>query len=185
MDRELEALVSRARAGDRAAFGALYERLAPKIYAFFVYKLRGDTTTAEDLTEDVFLRALRALEEYEARGLPFTAWLYRVAQNRLIDHIRWQQRRPRLLLDAAEQTPDSFAQRALGSVLDRAELIAALASLPRDQRRVVCLRFLHALSLAETAAAMARGEESVRKLQRRALVALRRWLEGAALRAAG
>ena len=185
MDVELDPLVARARAGDRSAFGELYERLAPKIYAFFVYKLRGDTSTAEDLTEDVFLSTLRALQEYEARGLPFTSWLYRVAQNRLIDHVRWQQRRPRTSLEAAEQTLDAFAQQALGSVLDRAELVAALRRLPPDQRRVIVLRFLHSLSLAETAAALDRREESVRKLQRRALDALRRSLRAAGLKAAG
>lgn len=176
MQDDLDHAVGRAIRGDRGAFAELYERLAPKIYSYFYYQLHGQSATAEDLTEDVFLNVLRGLDDYTERGLPFSAWLYRVARNRLVDYYRAQRRRPQVPLDGAGDPVDHEPARELERILDRQELVAALRQLTPDQREVIVLRFLQRLSIQETARSLDRSEETVRKLQRRALDSLRRLL---------
>ena len=175
-EAELQQTVERAKAGDRDAFGRLYEQLAPRVYNYFYHHLGGQTTTAEDLAEDVFLNVLRRLDTYTARGLPFSAWIFRVAHNRLVDYFRAQQRRPQLPLDNAGETSDFAPERELQRVVDRETLVAALDRLTPTQRSVIVLRFLQHLSLGETAQALDKTEDGVKKLQQRALDSLRRSL---------
>src|SRR5688572_28570759 len=85
---EVQDLVERAQGGDGGAFGELYERFSPEIQRYLLRQVRGHREAAEDLTEEVFVKALRRLGGYQARGLPFAAWLYRIARNHLIDHVR-------------------------------------------------------------------------------------------------
>jgi len=176
MQNDLDRVVTHASKGDRVAFAELYEQLAPRIYSYFYHHLRGHAATAEDLTEDVFLNVLRGLEEYSQRGLPFSAWIYRVAHNRLVDHFRVQARRPQVSLEGAGDPADLEPMRHLDQVLDRQELVAALDRLTPDQREVIVLRFLQRLSIQDAARALDRSEETVRKLQRRALDSLRRMM---------
>ena len=175
-EEELGRLVELAKAGDRAAFGRLYQQLAPKVYSYFYHHLGGQSALAEDLAEDVFLNVLRRLETYTPCGLPFSAWMFRVAHNRLVDHFRSQQRRPQVPLDSAGEAADLLPERELQRVVDRQTLMAALDRLTPSQRNVVVLRFLQHMSLAETALALGRTEDGVKKLQQRALDSLRRSL---------
>jgi RNA polymerase sigma-70 factor (ECF subfamily) len=178
-EEELGRLVELAKGGDRQAFGLLYQHLAPKVYSYFYHHLGGQSALAEDLAEDVFLNVLRRLDSYTACGLPFSAWIFRVAHNRLVDHFRAQQRRPQVPLDSAGEATDLLPERELQRVVDRQTLMAALDKLTPSQRNVVVLRFLQHLSLAETALALGRTEDGVKKLQQRALDALRRSLSAA------
>lgn len=173
---ELALIVQQAQAGDKEAFGKLYEQLAPKIFNYFFHHLGGQTTVAEDLAEDVFLNVLRRLDGYTACGLPFSAWIFRVAHNRLMDYYRAQQRRPQLPLESAGQAADQSPERELQRVLDRQTLTDAMDQLTPSQRNVIVLRFLQHLSLAETALALEKSEDGVKKLQQRALDSLRRSL---------
>jgi RNA polymerase sigma-70 factor (ECF subfamily) len=173
---ELQQMVEQAKAGDREAFGRLYEQLAPKVYSYFYHHLGGQTTTAEDLAEDVFLNVLRRLDTYTACGLPFSAWIFRVAHNRLVDYFRAQQRRPQVPLDSAGEAADFLPERELQRVVDRETLMNALDRLTPAQRGVIVLRFLQHLSLGETALALDKTEDGVKKLQQRALDSLRRSL---------
>jgi len=173
-EEELGGLVELAKAGDREAFGLLYQHLAPKVYSYFYHHLAGQSALAEDLAEDVFLNVLRRLESYTDHGLPFSAWIFRVAHNRLVDHFRSQQRRPQVPLDSAGEAADLLPERELQRVVDRQTLMAALDKLTPSQRNVIVLRFLQHLSLSETAAALDRTEDGVKKLQQRALDSLRR-----------
>jgi RNA polymerase sigma-70 factor (ECF subfamily) len=171
-------LVARAQAGDRAAIGLLYEQHRGRVYQFFLKRVQGRTQSAEDLTSEVFVRALQRLEGYECRGLPFSAWLFRIAQNLLVDHIRRQPREPSLVLEACQQHPAPLGERWLDRAADRCDLARALRRLTREQRRVLELRFVRGLSVAETTALVGRSEEAVKKLQARGLARLRVALRG-------
>lgn len=168
-------LIARAIAGDRAAFGDLYAHYLPVIYRYVFYRV-ADVHEAEDLTETVFVKAWEALDRYRSTEAPFTAWLYRIAHNLLVDRHRTRKSVEAL----AEQMPDLTPGADPASHTDRREqaaaLAEALAQLEAAQQEVLTLRFVSNLSHAETAQVMGRSEGAVRVLQHRALAALRRLL---------
>ncbi|MCC6174690.1 MAG: sigma-70 family RNA polymerase sigma factor [Chloroflexi bacterium] len=170
------ALVVRAQAGDSAAFAALYEEYAPLIYRFLRRRVDGADEVVEDLTEDVFVKVYEKLDRYVERGLPFSAWLYRIAHNHLVDYLRSRPRYAASSLDDVAEIAERHTTSAFGRVLDRQALAPAMARLTAEQRQAVQLRFLEGMSVAEAAAAMSRSEEAVKKLQARALANLRRSL---------
>lgn len=185
-DRERD-LVARA-AADPAAFGELYDFYLPRIYGF-VFRRMGDRTFAEDLTATTFERALAALRGGTFRNESFGGWLYRVAANAVVDHVRRQRRSVRIVADRTasdESGPDSGngelgddrALAALAASLDRLELRRALLLLPEPQRRLLVLRFLDDLTTDELCAVLGctRGALAVRL--HRALRALRSALNG-------
>ena len=176
MDEEsLDRLVANAKRGDTDAFGRIFDEYAGPIYRFIASRV-SHPSDAEDLTQLVFVKALEALPRYEARGIPFGGWLFRLARNAIIDQIRT--RRDHLSLVAAttreseEASPEAMA--SLRDDLDR--VAAALQELTDDQREVIELRFFAGLSVAEAAEAMGRQEGTIRGLQFRAVGALRRSL---------
>ncbi len=181
MDSEMQALVQRVRGGDREAFGAIYEALAPKVYRYLYHHTNGHASLAEDLAEDVFVKVLEKLDRYEDRGLPFAAWVYRVAHNRLVDHYRAQPKQGSVSIEACYDLAEQGAERSLEQTLAQGELSKALRQLTEDQRRVVVLRFLQGLNILETAQAIGKSEDAVKKLQARGLMALRRALGPPAL----
>lgn len=170
------ALVTRAQQGDPTAFATLYEAYSPLVFRFLRRRVEGSDEVVEDLTEDVFLKVYEKLDRYVERGLPFTAWLYRIAHNHLVDYIRQRPRYNAHSLDEVAEVAERSAPSAFGQVLDQQALEPALARLTPEQRRAVELRFLEGLSVAETSNAMGRSEEAVKKLQARALANLRRHL---------
>jgi RNA polymerase sigma-70 factor (ECF subfamily) len=174
--QEAAALVALAQQGDQQAFATLYEHYRPLVYRFLRRRLDGADEAVEDLTEDVFVKLYEKLDRYVERGLPFTAWLYRIAHNQLVDYLRTLPRLSSQPLEAVADVPESQTSSEYRSVLDRQTLEPALARLTAEQRQAVELRFLQGLSVAETAATMGRSEEAVKKLQARALVNLRRAL---------
>jgi RNA polymerase sigma-70 factor, ECF subfamily len=171
-DDEIQKLVQRAQSGDGAAFAALYDVFAPRLFRYF--RFRSSTTeAAEDLTQRVFLKMIEQLPTYKSRGIPFAAWLFRVARNAWIDEDRTNH--PSLPLEAIAESPsDASGPEALAAAsLDSDALHKAVAALPPDQREVIAGRFFAGLTPRETAALMGRSEGSVRVLQHRALAALR------------
>ena len=169
-------LVALAQQGDQQAFATLYETYRPLVYRFLRRRLDGSDEIVEDLTEDVFVKLYEKLDRYVERGLPFTAWLYRIAHNQLVDFVRTLPRHQGKSLDVVVDVAETQATSEYSSVLDRETLAPALARLTDEQRQAVELRFLQGMSVAETAATMGRSEEAVKKLQARALVNLRRAL---------
>ena len=175
-DRDLVAAAGR---GDAAAFGQLYERHMPAVYRFLRLQL-GDVHLAEDLTQDVFVNAYRAIGRLRWRG-DLRPCLVRCARNRLANHFRDAARRPAAPpaamtpLDLGEP-PSSAAARALASADARLELAhaVALGGLTAAQREVLALRFGAELDVAETARAMGRSQSAVKQLQAAALAAFRR-----------
>lgn len=173
---DVQGLVQRAQANDRAAFGELYELYCPKIYSYLAYHLNGRSEAAEDLTEEVFMKALQNLGSFQFREVPFSSWLYRIAHNHLIDHIRSIKKHQSVALDDAEHL--LFERDKLDARLDRQTLLVALAKITADQRQVVLLRIVQGMSILETARAVGKSEDSVKQLQSRGLKALKRVLDG-------
>ena len=178
--KEAAALVARAQQGDQVAFATLYAYYRPLVYRFLRRRLDGADEVVEDLTEDVFVKLYEKLDRYVERGLPFAAWLYRIAHNRLVDYVRTLPRHSAQSLDVVADVAEHQTGAEYRSVLDRETLEPALARLTAEQRKAVELRFLQGMSVAETAATMGRSEEAVKKLQARALANLRRSLTEAA-----
>ena len=172
-DEAIERLVDAARAGAPEAFGSLFDRYHGPVYRYVAARV-GRPSDAEDLAQLVFVKALEAIPRYESRGVPFGGWLFRLARNVVIDHVRT--RRDHTTLDLATERPsgddgpDELA--ALRQELD--SVAAALRRLTPDQREAIELRFFAGLSAREAAVAMDRQEGTVRGLQFRAIAALRR-----------
>jgi len=174
-DDDIETLVERARRGDTAAVGALYDVFAPRVYRFFRFRVSADAP-AEDLMQRVFLKMVEQLPKYEPRGVPFAAWLFRVARNTWIDEGRSYH--ATVPLEAIEGEPAGIGdpETMLEALLDGELIRTAVAALPDDQREVIACRFFAGLTPRETAELMGRSEGSVRVLQHRALAGLRRRL---------
>ena len=174
-DEALDRLVAEAKAGDREAFGRIFDAYAAPVHRFIASRVNRPSD-AEDLTQLVFVKALEALPRYEARGIPFGGWLFRLARNAIIDQIRTQKDHLPLLAAVTRETdeagPDQRA--ALHEDLDR--VADALHELTDDQREVIELRFFAGLSTAEAAMVMGRQEGTIRGLQFRAIESLRKTL---------
>ena len=174
-DATIARLVAQARQGDLQAFGTIFDHYHAAVYRFVVSRV-GRPSDAEDLTQLVFVKALEALPRYSARGVPFGGWLFRLARNTVIDHVRT--RREHVELEAAsERAADVAGPEAVAVLRDDMDAVArALEQLTEDQREVIALRFFAGLSAKEAAEAMGRQEGTIRGLQFRAIGALRRSL---------
>jgi RNA polymerase sigma-70 factor, ECF subfamily len=172
------ALVDRAVADrDPTAFGELYDLFVDRVYRYLYFRT-GQQAEAEDLTEQVFLKAWEAIGRYRWQGRPFVAWLYRLAHNVHIDHVRKQRPTTSLTDDTRPiDLPSDAATTELARRLD-ADLIAhALAELTPEQQRVIVLKFIEGLGNEQIACVMDKREGAIRALQMRALLSLRRVLE--------
>jgi len=162
---------------DPARFAELYENNFERVYAYVVRRL-GDRSETEDLTSEVFHHALANLQRFEWRGIPFAAWLFRIAANLIAD--RWQQSNREHLVDDPEQIESAPAGgMEFEEVERRATLFRLVDKLPVEQRRVVVLRFVEQKSIKEVAQEIRKTEGAVKQLQFRALSSLRTRLEGA------
>jgi RNA polymerase sigma-70 factor (ECF subfamily) len=169
------ALVERARRGDAEAFGKLYELHLERIFRYVYYRV-GTASEAEDLTEHVFLKAWEAVGRYESRGMPFAAWLYRMAHNAVVD--RYRANRPTTPIDETfdlEDEKQSPTDAVMASV-DREELRQAIRRLNHDQQQVVVMRFVEGMSHAEVGQILGKSEGAVRVIQHRALQAMGKYL---------
>ena len=170
-----ESLVAKAKRRDAAAFAQLYEAYFERIYRYFVVRV-GNTWEAEDLTEQVFLRALESIENYEWRGVSFGAWLFRIAHNLIVDSLRRKSNGTEPLL-AAETIPgDDDLEEIVDLNLRIEQVLEVLPLLTNDQRQVIGLRFGAGLPIAESARVMGKSEGAIKALQYNALAALRRLL---------
>jgi RNA polymerase sigma-70 factor (ECF subfamily) len=181
LDPEVVALVERAQAGDAQAFAAIYDRYVDQTFAY-VYRRVGHRQVAEDLVGDVFLRAYRRLSSFEWQGVDLGAWIMTIARNRVHDHFksarfRMERSTDEVRDDPTPTGPDDPERVAVAKDLTRA-LGAALSRLKDEHREVIELRFVHDLSVAETATVMHRTVGATKALQYRALRALANEVEG-------
>ena len=174
-DAAIERLVAEARNGESRAFGLIFDHYHDSIYRFIASRVQRPSD-AEDLTQLVFVKALEALPRYESRGVPFGGWLFRLARNAVIDHVRTRHEHSELdaLIESAhgDAGPDEIA--VIRQELDAVG--AALAGLTDEQKEAIALRFFAGLSAREAAEAMGKQEGTVRGLQFRAIAAMRRQL---------
>jgi RNA polymerase sigma-70 factor (ECF subfamily) len=175
---EIPALLARARALDGDAWSQIYDQFYPRIFAFVLTRVR-DRMLAEDLAADVFVNALRAIDTYEERGLGLAAWLFRIANNRLIDHYRQSGKRDTESLDEMDETGQRYPDGATtsgGLNLEGLDLQAAMLLLSPEQRQVVHLRFIEGLTSQQVAGVMKKTTAAVKIMQHRALKTLQKVL---------
>jgi RNA polymerase sigma-70 factor, ECF subfamily len=158
-------LIEAARV-DPARFVEVYDRYVDRVYAY-VSRRAGSRVVAEDITSEVFQQALANLPRFEWRGVPFAAWLYRMAANALADHWRRQGREAQVPLDLPESGEHEELER-------RVSLFQLVDRLPDLQRRVIEMRFVEDKSIRDVAAALERSEGAVKQLQLRAIENLRK-----------
>jgi RNA polymerase sigma-70 factor (ECF subfamily) len=173
-----EIALSRAGQGDNEAFGVLYERYIDRIYNYIYYRT-GNPFDAEDLTERVFLRAMRHITRYRDRGLPFSAWLYRIAHNLVANWHRDNSRRKEIPLDDSIYTPhrNEHPEHELLASEEQERLIRVIRLLPEDRQQLLILKFVDHLSNAEIGVIMSRTEGAIKSLYHRTLLTLRDELE--------
>lgn len=157
-------------------FDTLYHEHYSPVYRFLRNHFNGPEETVEDLVQEVFIKAWSKVDQYQTRGLPFSAWLFRIARNHLGDFFRRQSIRSASQLNDDWVVADPAADYAMQWIHEREWLMGGLEQLSADQRRVVELRFLADLSVADTAQIMGKNDDSVKKLQARGLANLRRLL---------
>jgi RNA polymerase sigma-70 factor (ECF subfamily) len=173
MDAE-ERLQVEAAQKDPAKFGELYERHFERVYGFVARRVH-DRSAAEDVTAEVFHKALAALPGFQFVGAPFAAWLIRIAANALADRSRRVAREVPVSDDAPEPRVESDADASDR----RVDLLRFVNDLPADQRRVIVERFIEERSIRDIAGRLNRTEGAVKQLQFRALLSLRTRMEGA------
>lgn len=173
-----ESLVERAVQRDRAAFTALYDKYVDRIYRHVYYRV-SNQSEAEDITQEVFIRAWKAINKYKRRGAPFVAWLLAIAHNLVVDY--YKTRKESIPLDEAravggsdETNPEAMTEASL----NRSYIRNAVSKLKGDKQKVILMRFIEGFSYGEIAQALNKSEGAVRVIQHRALGDLRRMLTG-------
>lgn len=173
---DADLLVSAAIEGDADAFGRLYDLYVARVYRHIYYRV-GNVKDAEDLTQQVFLKAWQAIGKFRKTASPFPAWLMRIGHNLVIDFYR--SRKDTTYLDME----DTFAGSSAGPAqlaeesIDRQEIRKAILQLPGDQQQVVMMSFIEGFSYGEIAAAMGKKEGNIRVIMHRALKRLRKIMD--------
>jgi RNA polymerase sigma-70 factor (ECF subfamily) len=167
-------LVERAKT-DKEAFGELYEQHVERIYKYVQYRV-SNNADAEDLTARVFVRALQNIQNFEYRGVPFSAWLYRIAHNLVANWYRDNSRRQIFSLEdmGRWRLNSDGPEIAAESHEDQERLLQAIHRLPADRQEVLLLKFVEQLTNAEIGEVMGRSEGAIKSLYHRTLLALRK-----------
>ncbi len=181
-DTKEEEILARASQGDREAFGWLYEQNVERIFNYVYYRT-GNVHDAEDLTARVFYRALHHIHNYRNRGVPFSAWLYRIAHNLVANWHRDRSRRQEIPLSDAPVIPHpgDLPEVSLMHGEDTESLLRLIRRQPPDRQNLLILKFVEHLSNAEIGEIMGRSEGAVKSLYHRTLLSLRDEIEGSRL----
>jgi RNA polymerase sigma-70 factor (ECF subfamily) len=177
-EKQIDNLVSSAVGGDTEAFGALFDIYADRVFAFVRSRV-DNRHDAEDITETVFLKAFEAIPSYRRKGVPFGAWLFRIARNAVVDHVRRSGRSPEPMEDLGDLVgvdPVQTHERAFANI-GAEQLTVLVRRLTQEQAEVIACRFYWDMDVRETARSLGRTEGSVKALQHRALRSLARLLE--------
>ena len=164
-----ERLLIEAAQNDPSRFAELYEQNFHRVYAYVARRVR-DRVETQDLTAQVFHKALANLRKFKWRGSPFAAWLYRIASNAIADQAKQKMRES---TDQLDPLSESSTATDLEAIERRARLFSAVDKLPEDQRRVIVMRFADEKNIREIAGELGRSEGAVKQLQFRALENLR------------
>lgn len=169
-----EEALTHAAQGDREAFGVLYDRYVGRIYNYIYYRT-GNQHDAEDLTSRVFTRAMKHITNYQNRGVPFSAWLYRIAHNLVANWHRDNSRKQEVSLDDSYwiSSDVEMPENILMKVEEKEALLEVIQGLPDDRQLLLVLKFVEHMSNAEIGAVMGRTEGAVKSLYHRTLLSLR------------
>ena len=169
-----ENAVSRACEGDAEAFSFLYERNVTRIYNYIYYRI-GSEVDAEDITSRVFYRAFGHITSYVDKGVPFSAWLYRIAHNLIANWHRDSHRRKEVPLEDQPEIPHhaDHPEKALEKAQEIEQLLRGIRRLTPDRQQLLLLKFVESYSNAEIAEIMGKSEGAIKSLYHRALIALR------------
>jgi len=167
-------VLTQASNGDRAAFGLLYERYVERIFNYVYYRT-GNLHDAEDLTARVFQRAMNHIQNYTDRGVPFSAWLYRIAHNLVANWHRDRSRKQEIPLDDLPVLParGDHPERNLVRSQEQDALLRLIRRLPPERQNLLILKFVENMSNSEIGQIMGRSEGAVKSLYHRTLLALR------------
>ncbi len=173
-----EISLNRAIQGDHEAFGLLYEQYVERIFNYVYYRT-GNQHDAEDLTAKVFFRAMRRIPQYQERGLPVSAWLYRIAHNLVANWHRDRGRRPEISLDegVASIPHSEHPEATLLQLEEQDHLLSIIRDLPSERQQLIILKFVEHMSNAEIGQIMGRTEGAVKSLYHRTLLSLRTDME--------
>ncbi len=170
----IDALIVRCQKGDTQAFGLIYDALVKPVYRYLFY--RTDVETAEDLTEETFLRVWQHLPRYRAGKTPFSAWVFRIAHNLLTDHYRKHKPTDEIADDVADHNDAAHPIKLTELRLNQVRLKQAIGKLGDRYQQVIVLKYINELSNIEVAATLGKTEAAVRVLQFRALKELKKML---------
>ena len=173
-----EDVLRRASQGDRDAFGQLYERYVERIFNYVYYRT-GNPHDAEDLTARVFQRAMNHIRNYTDRGVPFSAWLYRIAHNLVANWHRDRSRKQEIPIDDLPILPTKgdHPEKNLVHSQEQESLLKMIRKLPPERQNLLILKFVENMSNAEIGEIMGRSEGAVKSLYHRTLLALRDQLD--------
>jgi len=170
----IEDLVVRAQNGDQQAFSQIYQEYVDPVYRFVYSRLRL-AEPAEDITQEIFIKALRNIRSYRYCGKTFASWLFRIARNQIIDFQRQSKKRSRVpIIEAINSLDTDDPVASLEQSLQTSAIAQAIENLPPRQKEVISLRFGAEFSISETAEAVGISEGSVKKLQHEAISKLRK-----------
>ncbi len=164
-------------AGKEARLAGLYDEYFDKI-ARYAYARIGDRTAAEDIAGEVFLKALESLKHYEERGLPMEAWLFKIAHNQVVDHLRetTKTKTKTVPIETVEIIDKDDPQTAAETNIEMQRVTLAMKQLTADQAEVIRLRFLSGLSSREVGEMLGKNDGAVREMQRAAMEKMRKLL---------
>jgi len=173
--KDLGPLVEKAQKGDTQAFGEIYDALVKPVYRYVYYRVNREI--AEDLTEETFLKAWQNLSKYKQGKHPFSAWVFRIAHNLVVDHYRKHEESAEIDENFADEKAHASPSYEINLKLNEVRLKKALKTLPENYQQVIILKYINEEENAVIAKVIGKSEGAVRTLQFRALEKLRRILE--------
>ena len=171
---DVDILLSRLRRSDSAAFGEIYTNYIGRIYRYVFYQVKDDML-AEDIAEEVFLRAWRNLNSYKGGGASFSSWLYQIAHNLVIDNFRAGKKIAAMKKEIVDDTDSPEA--AAESNWQKQQLLNVVDTLPEQQKQLILLKFIEGMDNEEIAQVTGKSQGAIRIMQMRALASLRQRLE--------
>ena len=173
---DIDLLIKGAVGGDADAFGRLYDMYVDRVYRHVYYRV-GNTEDTKDLTQQVFIRAWKAIGRYKKTSSPFLAWLMRISHNLVIDFYRSNKDKLYLNSEIVANNSDSSPERVAEMEFDQQQLRRAILQLPSEQQQVILMSFIEGFSYAEIASTLGKSEGAIRVIQHRALKKMRHILE--------
>ena len=173
---DIDLLVERAIDGDANAFGRLYDMHVDRVYRHAYYRV-GNVADAEDLTQQVFIKAWQAIHRYKKTASPFLAWLIKISHNLIVDFYRSKKAETFLDFDVFTSKSESSPEHLAETHFDQQQIHRAILELPGDKQQVVMMRFIEGFSYSEISSSLGKSEGAVRVILHRSLKSLRKILE--------